>query len=77
MNQKPSVGRIVHYTPPSNESGGKGQPHAAVVTHVWGDSCVNLNVLQDGSFKLANLTPTSVSFSDNGSPGTWNWPPRV
>jgi len=80
--QKPSNGRIVHFIPASKEdaSGKHGQPYAAVVTHVWSDNCVNLGVIQDGSFPLVNLSPTSVSQSsdpDKPMPGTWQWPARA
>ena len=75
-DQKPSIGRIVHYTPDEpSASARKGQPWAAVITHVWSDFCVNLGVFSDGSFRLEELKPTSVEFG-NG-PRTWTWPPRV
>lgn len=78
--QKPSVGRIVHYTP-HFPSGNKGQPYPAMITHVWSDTCVNLNVFNDGSFTLKNEEcPTSVQLAAdpaNPSPRTWNWPPYV
>lgn len=74
--QAPSVGRIVHYTP-SEDKGGKKQPRAAIITHVWGPSCVNLHVFPDGSFglKSEDSNPTSVSLGTG--PRTWNWPPRA
>lgn len=79
MDQRPSVGRIVHYTPPQQDGvhSGKGQAYPATITHVWGDACVNLSVHNDGSFplKAEELTPTSVSFGEG--PRTWSWPPRV
>lgn len=76
--QKPSVGRIVHYQPPEYcvSAKSKGQPYPAIITHVWGDRCVNLQVMIDGSFGLpGNLIPSSVLYG-NG-PGQWCWPPRV
>lgn len=77
--QKPSVGRIVQYFPPGVPFKAGGYP--AVITHVWGDLCVNLNVFNDGSHRLAPelLMPTSVmqinpeKIDDIG----WQWPPRV
>lgn len=82
MEQKPSVGRIVHYTPQEPASNGtKGQPYPAIITHVWSDTCVNLDVLNDGSFPLScDRYPTSVNLATdpgNPSPRTWSWPPRV
>lgn len=72
--QRPTVGRIVHYTPADSQ--GKAQPFPAIITHVWGDECVNLNVFQDGSFiAIHNSVPTSVMFGTG--PGQWCWPPRV
>lgn len=75
----PTVGRIVHYTPQADPRGerNKGQPYAAVITHVWGPEVVNLHVFNDGSFPLwdsdANR-PTSVQRGTGQ--GTWSWPPR-
>lgn len=80
MDQKPSVGRIVHYTPPNPTASGKVQPYPAVITHVWSDSCVNLSVHNDGSFPLDDLKPTSVTQAGDPSqptPRSWSWPPRV
>lgn len=72
---KPTVGRIVHYTPLGG-LGSKKQPYPAIITHVWGDECVNLNVMNDGSYTLgAQECPTSVMKGDG--PRTWSWPPRV
>lgn len=48
---KPTVGRIVWFYPLSDDSDfymfpsvRAGEPLAAIVAHVWGDSCVNLAV---------------------------------
>ncbi|MGE3175849.1 MAG: hypothetical protein AB7O32_00150 [Vicinamibacterales bacterium] len=72
----PTVGRVVHYTPVDGATR-KGQPYAAVITHVWGPDCVNLSVQPDGSFPLIDPTPTSVVKGDPGTPRTWCWPPRA
>jgi len=76
--QKPTVGRIVHYTPPESD-GRKGAPYPAVITHVFGDTCVNLHVFDDGSFPLhvpgtEAHKPTSVNLGTG--PRSWSWPPR-
>lgn len=72
----PTVGRIVHYEPV--ESVGKGQPYPAIITHVWGPTCVNLNVIDDGSYPSKfNAKVTSVMLSDTPAAGRWNWPSRL
>ncbi len=76
--QKPSVGRVVHYYTNATT---KKQPYPAIVTHVWDDNTVNLNVQNDGSFPLHpdELRPVKVLLlkhhTDDG-PG-WTWPPFV
>lgn len=75
--QKPSVGRVVHYHLPDSK---KTQPYAAVITHVWSDTCVNLCIMQDGSYPASTKYPTSVNLLRNGdavSGPCWSWPPRV
>ena len=84
--QKPSVGRIVHYHPGDQEDR-KGQPYPAVITHVWSDTCVNLETMNDGSFPLrigstgmdVEKNPTSVCLANEGQTEgrRWEWPPRV
>lgn len=71
----PTVGRIVLFTQEGTDN--KGQPYPAVVTHVWGQNCVNLGVCDDGSypFRSPDKFPTSVMFNADGAPGTWNWMP--
>lgn len=72
--QKPSVGRIVHYWEP-----GRDAPLAAIITRVWNDTCVNLEVF--GSVQElgpAEKFPTSVVLSSEPHSGrTWEWPPRA
>lgn len=49
---KPTVGRVVWFTPSLNDPffEGYSAPFAAHVAYVWGDRCVNLMViLPDGS----------------------------
>ena len=85
-NLKPTVGRVVWYYPSVQNDrvdpqSGKGQPYPAVITHVWGDSVVNLAVQNDGSFPLKPeaLTPTSVSLAPEGAEvidgRCWSWMP--
>jgi hypothetical protein len=74
MDQKPSVGRIVHYQAYGTPGGEyPSVPRAAVVTQVG----------EDGAVGLAILNPTgmffnpSVPFSAEPKPGSWSWPPRT
>ncbi len=73
MNQKPTIGRIVHYqsfgTPGAEYT---SQPRAAVITQVLAGDSVGLCILNPtGQFFNPN-----VPFSDTPKPGCWNWPPR-
>lgn len=74
----PTVGRVVWYYP--SVDSGKGQPYPAIITHVWGDACVNLSVQNDASYPLpaGETNPTSVALATDGeSPAgrTWAWMP--
>lgn len=73
MDQKPSVGRIVHYTPDDSDQ----RPWAAIITRVSRDESrldVNLTVfMPDGSTSPREI----VEFSEKPQPGHWSWPPRV
>jgi hypothetical protein len=66
MDQKPSIGRIVHFA----EEGG---PYAAVVTAVNPDETVELATLGKNSLYFQH----GVKFDADGLKGTWRWPPRV
>lgn len=82
---KPSIGRIVHFWFKHRESG-KLYARAAVVTHVWNESCVNLQVFIDGTndrdviaFGEAGqlaVWRTSVTRSAEPQEGSWSWPAR-
>lgn len=80
MDQKPSVGRIVHYQAYGTPGGEyKSVPRAAVVTQV-GEASTSGGMPTVG---LCILNPTgfffnqSVVYSEEPKPGHWNWPPRV
>lgn len=70
---KPTIGRIVHYW--VVDSYGNIVPRAAIITHVWADTCVNLHVFADGSFGGEDYKPTSVC--EGNIPLSWSWPERV
>lgn len=74
MNQKPSIGRIVHYV-----LDGSGEHRPAVITKVFGLTCVNLHVFGDACDlgKDINRHPTSVQYEPiTETPCTWHWPER-
>lgn len=64
-NQKPTVGRIVHIHV-ENE-----QPLAAIIVHVWNDTCVNVTAFSSNGDPVGK---TSVLYGPG--PGNWAWPPR-
>ena len=68
-----TVGRIVHYIPLSGERGfTHSQPFAALITHVWNDTCVNLAVFNEVGQPL--YAKTSVYLTENAQPGQCEWP---
>lgn len=80
MEQKPSVGRIVHYQAFGTPGGEyKSEPRAAIITTVH-EASDGAEVADVG---LAVLNPTGVFFnaripySADPKAGCWNWPPRV
>lgn len=54
---KPSVGRVVWYYPVGASR--SEQPLAAIVAHVWSDTCVNLAIF-DANGRPMEKPPTSV-----------------
>lgn len=87
---KPTIGRIVHFVQdkPSQyqpKDGPKIQAHLpAIITAVWGNTCVNLMVFTDGSNSEEDGTNfrcckwvTSASLDDTGTQArSWHWPER-
>ncbi len=79
MEQKPSVGRVVHYRSYGSPGGEfKSESRAAIITAVHP---AQVNIAEVVS--LAILNPTGMFFNQgvlydaDGAPGTWRWPPRV
>lgn len=67
----PTVGRIVHYTPPEG-----GQPLAAIVTRVYRDvpTVIDVTVFPPGGNVISVITIGPARAA--GEPG-WSWPPRA
>lgn len=74
MDQKPSVGRIVHYVNLGDRDG-KFPPktQAAVITGLNDDGSVDLKIF----YRSGIFDRQRVAFSKIGERGCWNWPPRV
>lgn len=79
MEQKASLGRIVHYVPGVQDTLTETRP--AITVRVWDESAgtSNLQVFTDGGNDTGTNVEwrTSVVFSEEPKPGTWHWPPRV
>lgn len=78
-DQKPSIGRIVHYTNLGDRDG-KYPPtiQAAVVTGINDDGTVSLHVFyKTGQFDLASCAFTDAPAGSEGARGKWGWPARV
>ncbi|GAA1030767.1 MULTISPECIES: hypothetical protein [Amycolatopsis] len=81
--QKPAVGRIVHYltdpVPQRDSSELRAECRAAIITRVWddGDGCceaVALTVFSDHDTTRHSIVP----HNEDGPHGrTWHWPERV
>lgn len=71
----PTIGRIVLFR------GEDGQDRPAIVTHVWSDFCVNLNVFpKDGSDEIhgPRTRVTHIGPETGEAPGSvpsWRWMP--
>ncbi len=59
----PTIGRILWYYPPGQSR--DQQPYAAMVAHVWSDTCVNL-AIWDANGMPHPQPPTRVLLVQNG-----------
>jgi hypothetical protein len=81
MDQKPSIGRVVHYQSYGTPGGEyESVPRAAIITQVPEN---DPNGNPNGFVGLCILNPTGmffnphVKYSETPKAGCWNWPPRV
>lgn len=65
--QKPSLGRIVHYTRKTNKS-----VCAAIVTKVNPDGSLELNIFVPGGHSIQ-----AGAILEGNEPGCWKWPPII
>lgn len=86
---KPTIGRIVYFVQEKPaiyqpKEGPKVLVHLpAIITAVWGDACVNLQVFTDGTNSdeqnmsaVKWVTSATLGASENPQPRTWHWPER-
>ena len=81
---KPTIGRIVHFVQKKPDGYGDALVHLpAIITAVWGDTCVNLQVFTDGSNSDAGetnrvkwITSATLDETETPQPRTWHWPER-
>lgn len=64
--QIPTVGRIVHYN-------NHGTIQAAIISHVWSDTCVNLHIFANQHQVVQFLSSVIFGSDDN----QWKWPERI
>lgn len=79
MDQKLSVGRIVHYVLDSGPC--KGEHRPAFVVRTWAADLANLQVFPDSnadgtSNDCLPVPLWKTSIKQGEGPGTWHWPER-
>ena len=81
--QKPSVGRIVHYQAYGTPGGEfPSVPRAAIITEV-GEDGFEPSFESTGKVGLCVMNPTglflnrNIPYSAERKPGCWSWPPRT
>lgn len=78
MEQKPTVGRTVHYhaDPKKDWALPHGEPLAAIIARVDAGGHVVLAVINpEGNVPI--LRVYDAPLSELPEPGCWSWPPRV
>ena len=69
---KPTVGRMLHYYPASEDGGAIisfGQPLAATIAHVWNDRCINIAYLDTNGVWRGKTSVLLVHENDEARPG--------
>lgn len=78
MTQRPSVGRIVHYTNLGDRDG-KYPPQiiAAIITKVNNATAVALTTFYPtGTFSMDSVPYTDAPAGSDAARGSWTWPAR-
>lgn len=84
----PTIGRIVHYIAQSGRQTAadtanellRSEHYAAIIVHVWSDTCVNLDVRPKGmalDAERAGVKTSVMLCEDADRGGTWHWPEQV
>lgn len=73
MDQKPTIGRIVHYYTPGDTL---SHSFAAIVTSVSDDGTLGLYVIDPEKPFFRNVSTMGGPDGTTPTPGCWNWPPR-
>lgn len=75
----PSIGRIVLFkSRDQSDLGSTADEVPAIITRVWSNTCVNLQVFRDADTPLAQTSVTlAEDFEASGQSCAWRWPPRV
>lgn len=67
---QPTIGRVVLYHPPFvPDSGANEKTHAAIVCHVWSDTCVNLAIFDSNGISY-HATSVFLFQGDSERPGS-------
>lgn len=67
---KPTIGRVVLYHPPFvSDSGSNERTFAAIICHVWSDTCVNLAVF-DSNGVVSNQTSVFLFQGESERPAS-------
>lgn len=75
--QKPSIGRIVHYRLPDYLPN-SGAVAPAIIVAVDDDlETVNLQLFNNYHSQATWISDVSQAADDSANPGEWVWPPRV
>ncbi len=73
----PTIGRIVLFKSTDPDEMGNGAEEVpAIITRVWSDKCVNLQVMRDNEHPIA-VTSCVLEDDQGGCSQTWRWPPRA
>jgi len=78
QEQKPSIGKIVHYTNRDLDGKYPLEIQAAIITKVHNETHVSLHIFYEtGECNIVNVPRTVATPGHENARGKWNWPARV